>query len=128
MIYLKVMRLVLTALVLVVLTACGTVSSIPTPKSYTERVAAVYTGLGITNDTAAILVNAGTVSREEGGQALEQTRLVREATDAASMLSGREGEDALAKALGLLKTARDTLCASRPDEPNCVYLTQRIEP
>lgn len=109
----------LSVLTLLILSACSTV---PAPKSYTERVAAAYTGLAITNDTATILVNAGTITKDRGAKVLEKTREVRELVDVAS--NGVE----LNGALSLLKAAQAYLCADLKDNPNCVFLAQRATP
>lgn len=116
------MRSFIIAALAVLIAGCVT----PAPKSYDERIAAAYTGLSITNDTAAILVNAGTVSKEDGRAVLAKTREARKTVDIASSLSG--SEDDLTKALNLLREAQDMLCAERPTEPNCAYLMQRARP
>jgi len=112
---------------LLILAGCATLG-IPAPKSFGERVAAAYTGLSITNDTATILVNAGTVSKEDGREVLAKTKAARETVDTASTLSGQLGENALTDALELLRAAQDLLCGDRPTEPNCAYLMQRSRP
>lgn len=106
---------------LLLLTACASLS-VPAPKSYDERIAAAYTGISITNDTAAILVNAGTVSKEDGRKVLAKTKQARKVADTAST------EVEITDALDLLRAAQDLLCADRPTEPNCAYLMQRARP
>lgn len=107
------------------LAACGLFQVAAVPKSFSERIAAAYTGVAITNDTATILVNAGTVSKEDGRKVLDQTRTVREAIDVANTLNGAAGEDALGNALTILRAAQDYLCADKPTEPNCALMQQR---
>lgn len=97
----------------------------PLPQSFTERVAAAYTGIALTNDTAAILVNAGTVSKEQGRAVLERTREAREAVDIAASLNST---DRLGTALELLQAAKEYLCKDKPNEPNCAYLMQQVTP
>lgn len=118
-------RKILACSLLLVLAGCQTV---PAPKTFGERIAAAYTGVSITNDTATILVNAGVVSKEDGREVLEYTRSARETVDLASTLSGQLGEDRLMNALDLLRAAQDLLCADRPTDPNCAYLMQRSRP
>lgn len=119
------MRKLLIIPFLLALAACATV---PAPKSFSERVAAAYTGVSITNDTATILINAGTISKEDGRQVLEQTTAARQTIDVASTLSGQLGEDNLISALAILRAAQDQLCADRPAEPNCALMLQRVRP
>ena len=118
-------RKILACSALLILAGCA---SVPAPKTFGERVAAGYTGVSITNDTATILVNAGVVSKEDGREVLEHTRSARETLDLASTLAGQLGEDKLTNALDLLRAAQDLLCADRPTEPNCAYLMQRSRP
>lgn len=110
---------------LLLLTACA---NVPAPKSYTERLAAAYSGIAITDDTIAILANAGTISKEQGREALRQSKQAREAIDVAASFKGPLGEDKLQAALDLLRAAQDYLCKDKPTEPNCSYLLQRAKP
>ena len=110
---------------LLLLSGCVTV---PAPQSYTERIAAAYTGAALTFDTIAILANAGTISKEQGREAVRQTKQVREAIDVAAQFKGPLGEDKLQTALDLLRAAQDYLCKDKPTEPNCAYLLQRAAP
>jgi hypothetical protein len=120
-------RKILFLPLLLILTACGSLQ-VAAPKSYSERIAAGYTAVSITNDAATILVNAGTVSKEDGRAVLDQTKRARMGLDAASLLDGQLGEDKLANALTLLRAAQDHLCAGRPNEPNCALMLQRTQP
>lgn len=104
---------------LILLTACASLGS------FTGRVAQGYSALTVTNDTAAILVNAGTITKEDGRKVLEQTTEAREALDMALAVRGQVGEDWLQTALGLLQAAQDALCKDRPTDPNCAYLRSR---
>lgn len=113
------------AVVIAALAAC---TNVPAPKSFTERVAAAYTGITITNDTATILVNAGTIAKADGAKVLEQTRTARESVDIASSIGGQVGEDRLTNALTILRAAQDYLCKDRPTEPNCQFLIARAQP
>jgi hypothetical protein len=108
------------ALSLVLILAGCALSNVP-PRSFSERVAAAYTGIAMTNDTAAILVNAGTVSKERGREVLERTREAREVVDIAAAL---KSEDRLGTALDLLQAAKEYLCKDKQTEPNCVYLLE----
>ena len=110
---------------LLLLAGCATV---PAPKSYTERVASAYSGVAITFDTIAILANAGTISKDQGREAVRQTKQVREAVDVAATFKGPLGEDKLQTAQDLLRAAQDFLCKDKPTEPNCAYLIQRARP
>jgi hypothetical protein len=96
--------------------------------SFTGRVAQGYSALTVTNDTAAVLVNAGTITKEDGRKVLEQTTGAREALDMALAVRGQVGEDWLQTALGLLQEAQDALCKDRPTDPNCAYLRSRTAP
>jgi hypothetical protein len=98
------------------------VACVTAPKSYTERIAAAYSGIAITDDTIAILANAGTISKEQGREAVKQVKQAREAVDVATTFKGPLGEDKLQAALDLLRAAQDYLCKDKPTEPNCVYL------
>lgn len=102
--------------------------SVPAPKSFTERIAAAYTAIALTNDTATILVNAGTVSKPDGAKVLVQTKTAREAIDVAASIGPALGEDRLTGALLLLRAAQDHLCKDRQTEPNCQFLMQRAQP
>lgn len=111
-----------------VLFVAGLVAGCPSnviPQSFSERVAAAYTGIALTNDTATILVNAGAVSKAHGRDVLERTREARELTDIASSL---HSEDRLGTALELLQAAKEYLCRDRENEPNCQYLLAQETP
>ena len=118
------MRKVLFLPLVLMLAACGSLQ-VAAPKSFSERIAAAYTGVAITNDTTTILVNAGTVSKEDGRKVLDQTTKARAAVDAASLI---EDEDKLTSALDKLRAAQDYLCKDRPTEPNCALMLQRTRP
>jgi hypothetical protein len=117
-------RKVLFLPLILMLAACGSMQ-VSAPKSFSERIAAAYTGVAITNDTATILVNAGTISKEDGRSVLKQTTTARAAVDAASLM---EDEGRLTDALALLRAAQDYLCQGRETEPNCALMLQRTRP
>lgn len=91
-------------------------------QSFSGRVAAGYAALASTNDTALVLVNAGTISKEDGRAVLEKTRAARQAIDLASAAS--DGT-ALNQALALLRAAQQELCKGKEAEPNCALLLQQ---
>lgn len=110
-------------LIVHLLTGCASL-----PNSYSGRVAAGYTGLAITNDTAAVLVIGGTISKEDGRAVLAQTRTAREVLDVAATLTGQAGEDKLQQAFALLRAAQDALCAQNATDPNCIAMRSRSQP
>jgi hypothetical protein len=91
-------------------------------QSFSGRVAAGYAAVAATNDTALVLVNAGTVSKPDGREVLNKTRAVRQAIDVAS--AAGDGS-ALEQALALLREAQAELCKGQETNPNCVLLTQQ---
>lgn len=112
-------RKILACSLLLVLAGCATFSS------FSGRVAQGYSALTLTNDTATVLVNGGTISKKDGRKVLEQTTQAREALDMALAVRGQVGEDWLQTALGLLQEAQDSMCKARPTDPNCAYLRSR---
>lgn len=101
---------------LLILTACALT------QSFSGQVAAAYAAVAATNDTAFVLVNAGTISKSDGAKVHEKTKTVRLAIDAAS--AAGDGT-ALERALALLREAQAELCKGREANPNCVLLTQQ---
>jgi hypothetical protein len=101
---------------LFILTACALT------QSFSGRVAAGYAAVAATNDTALVMVNAGTISKPDGRQVLEKTRAVRQAIDIAN--ASGDGS-ALEQALALLREAQAELCKGQETNPNCVLLTQQ---
>jgi hypothetical protein len=91
-------------------------------QSFSGRVAGAYAAVAATNDTALVLVNAGTISKPDGRQVLEKTRAVRQAIDIAS--AAGDGS-ALEQALALLREAQAELCKGNETNPNCILLTQQ---
>jgi hypothetical protein len=104
---------------LLILTACAL------NQSFRGRVAAGYAAVAATNDTALVLVNAGTVSKADGREVLNKTRAVRQAIDVAN--AAGDGS-ALEQALALLREAQAELCKGNETNPNCVLLTQGAAP
>jgi hypothetical protein len=94
-------------------------------QSFSGRVAAGYAAVATTNDTALVLVNAGTISKEDGRAVLEKTRAVRQAIDVAN---STQSSDALTNALALLKAAQAELCKGQESNPNCALLQQGATP
>ena len=94
-------------------------------QSFSGRVAASYASVAATNDTALVLVNAGTISKADGGGVLDKTRAVRQAIDVAN--AAGDGS-ALEQALALLREVQAELCRGQETNPNCVLLTQRVAP
>lgn len=90
-------------------------------QSFSGRVAAGYASVAATNDTALVLVNSGTITKEDGRKVLEKTRAVRQAIDVAS---AAKDQDALQVALELLKEAQKELCKGQESNPNCALLLQ----
>lgn len=86
---------------------------------------AAYAAVAATNDTATVLVNAGTVSKEDGRAVLEKTRTARLAIDAA--VAAGDGT-AIDRALALLREAQKELCKGKESEPNCALLLQGVTP
>lgn len=102
--------------ILLLLTACAL------NQSFSGRVAAGYAAVAATNDTALVLVNAGTISKPDGRAVLDKTRAVRQAIDVAN--AAGDGS-ALDQALALLREAQAELCRGNETNPNCVLLTQQ---
>lgn len=101
---------------LLILTACALT------QSFSGRVAAGYAAVTATNDTALVLVNAGTISKADGRAVLDKTQAVRQAIDVANAAGDR---GALEQALALLREAQAELCKGNETNPNCVLMTQR---
>lgn len=94
-------------------------------QSFSGQVAAGYAAVAATNDTATVLVNAGTISKDDGKAVLEKTRAARLAIDAAD--AAKDGT-ALEKALAILKQAQIELCKGQESNPNCQLLLQGATP
>lgn len=94
-------------------------------QSFSGRVTAGYAALAATNDTALVLVNAGTISKEDGRAVLQKTREARETLDIANSI-GDLGS--LEQALALVREAQAKLCEGRETNPNCALLTQGATP
>lgn len=110
------MRKLIFLPILLILSACAL------NQSFSGRVVAGYAAVTATNDTALVLVNAGTISKEDGRVVLEKTRAARLAIDIAS--AAGDGS-ALEQALALLRTAQSELCKGHETNPNCVLLAQQ---
>lgn len=110
------MHKILITIVAVALAGCALT------QSFSGRVAAGYAAVASTNDTALVLVNAGTLSKEDGRAVLEKTRAVRQAIDLAST---NQSEDGLQTALNLLRAAQAELCKGQETNPNCQLLLQQ---
>lgn len=91
-------------------------------QSFSGQVAAGYAAVAATNDTATVLVNAGTITKADGAAVLEKTRTARLAIDAAN--AAKDGT-ALEKALAVLNQAQIELCKGHEADPNCVLLAQQ---
>lgn len=109
-------RKILACSALLILAGCAL------SNSFTGRVAAGYAALAATNDTALVLVNAGTISKPDGAEVLQKTRAIRQTIDVANA-AGDVG--ALKQALALLREAQTELCKGNETNPNCILLTQR---
>lgn len=107
------MRKLILGLFLVLLSGC---QAPPAPENFGESVAAIRTGLRMTNDTALILVNGGHVSKQRGRDVYEKTVAIRKAVDVANSY------DDLSNAEALLEEAKEYLCEQVPDNPNCALL------
>ncbi len=86
---------------------------------------AAYSAVAATNDTALVLVNAGTISKEDGRNVYEKTRAVRLAIDAAIAAGDGTAIDA---ALAILREAQAELCKGQESNPNCALLLQGATP
>lgn len=105
---------------LFLLTACAL------NQSFSGRVTAGYAALAATNDTAFVLFNAGTISKEDGRAVLEKTREARETLDIANSIGSLSS---LADAMEKLREAQAKLCEGRETNPNCaLLLTQGAKP
>lgn len=113
------MRLLIITALAVLIAGCAL------NQSFSGRVAAGYAAAAATNDTAFVLVNAGTISKADGRKVLEKTRAVRQAIDVAD--AAGDGT-ALEQALARLREAQAELCRGQETNPNCVLLTQRAAP
>jgi hypothetical protein len=109
-------RLAAVYLVFIMLYGCGLTQS---------KEIAAYAAVAATNDTALVLVNAGTISKEQGRAVLDKTRPVRLAIDAA--VAAGDGT-AIDKALAILREAQAELCRGKESEPNCALLLQGATP
>jgi hypothetical protein len=112
-------KLIIAAFAVFVLAGCAL------NQSFSGRVAAGYAGLAATNDTAFVLVNAGTISKEDGRAVLEKTRKARETLDIANSVGDLSS---LEDALKLLREAQAELCKGNETNPNCALLTQGATP
>lgn len=113
-------KFIIAAVAALVLTGCAL------NQSFRGQVTAGYAGLAATNDTAFILVNAGTISKEDGRAVLEKTRKARETLDIANSIGDLSS---LEQALALLREAQAELCKGNETNPNCaLLLTQGATP
>lgn len=110
------LKIPLAALLLIVLAGCAL------NQSFSGRVTAGYAAIAATNDTALVMVNAGTISKPDGANVLQKTRAVRQAIDVAN--AAGDGS-ALDQALALLREAQAELCKGNETNPNCILLTQQ---
>lgn len=94
-------------------------------QSFSGQVIAGYATAASTNDATLVLVNAGTISKEDGRKVLDKTRAARLAIDAAA--AAKDGT-ALDKALAVLREAQAELCKDKEANPNCALLLQGATP
>lgn len=106
-------RLIIAAFAVFFLAGCAL------NQSFGGQVTAGYAALAATNDTALVLVNAGTLAKEDGRAVLKKTREAREALDVANAVGSLSS---LADALETLREAQETLCKGRETNPNCALL------
>lgn len=90
--------------------------------SFAGRVTAGYAALAATNDTALVMVNAGTISKSDGAAVLKRTREARQTLDIANSVRDLSSLEA---ALELLRQAQVDLCKGHETSPNCILLTQQ---
>jgi hypothetical protein len=96
------------------------------PKSYSEKVASAYAAVAVANDTATIFLNSNTISKDEAVQVLTRTREAISAIDMARDMGPAAGKDRLTAALEALRAATELMCKDRVDNPNCQFLTQKV--
>jgi hypothetical protein len=112
------MLVLLAATAVAVLSACASLG-VPTPKTFSERLAAGYTSVTTTRQTATILLNGQVISSADATNIQKQADVAREGLDVARTLQGIDAEKKLDATLLILDAAHSYLCAKAPTNPNC---------
>jgi hypothetical protein len=112
------MKLKLALPLLVLLAGCASLG-MPTPKSYTERLASGYSSVASVRTSATILLNGGVIGSSDAENIQKQADVAREGLDVARSLTGAAAETKLDATLLALQAAQNYLCAKSPTDPNC---------
>lgn len=100
------------------LVGCETLG-VPTPKSYSERVASGYSAVTTIRMSATTLLNGKLISSEDATNVQKMADTAREALDVSRSLTGVDAEHKVESALLILQAARTYLCTKNPSDPNC---------
>lgn len=106
------------AALLLALSACASIG-VPTPQSYSERLAAGYTSVTSIRLSAATLLNGRVIGSADAENLQRQADVAREGLDVARTLAGVDAETKLQTTLQVLQAAQSYLCAKNPADPNC---------
>lgn len=102
---------------LLILSACV---SIPSPKSFADKVAAGYATIAVAHDMSATLLDGRVIGSKDSANIDAQLETAREGIDVARTLSGQDALNRLDVALAALNAAKAYLCGKQPTNPNCI--------
>jgi hypothetical protein len=113
------MLVVLLAIALAPLLHGCAALGVPTPQTFSERLAAGYVSVTTTRQTATILLNGQVITSADATNIQKQADVAREGLDVARTLQGIDAQKKLDATLLILDTAHSYLCAKAPTNPNC---------
>jgi hypothetical protein len=113
------------AIVSVGMSACQTIG-VPTPQTFSERLATGYSSVTAVRTSAATLLNGRVISSSDAENVQKQADTAREALDIARGLTGVDAQNKLDSALLILQAAQAYLCKKNPTDPNCAALAAGV--
>ena len=112
------LKLLLIIPLLILLSACASLG-VPTPQTFSERLAAGYVSVTGIRTSAATLLNGGVITSTDAENVQRQADVAREGLDVARTLPSLQAEDKLQATLLAMQAAQAYLCGKNPNDPNC---------
>jgi hypothetical protein len=109
---------IVVPLLILLLAGCAALG-VPTPKSFSERLASGYVTVASIRTSAATLLNGSVITSSDAENIQKQADVGREGLDVARTLPTVDAENKLQATLTLLNAAKGYLCAKNPTDPNC---------
>lgn len=111
-------KLSILPLLLLILGGCASLG-IPTPQTFSERLAAGYVSAKSIRTSATVLLNGSVITSGDAENLQKQADVAREGLDIARTLPSLDAENKLQATLLALQAAQSYLCGKNPNDPNC---------